>query len=196
MINKAMLEMPMVLPRPMPRPILLTGLALLLLLTACAGDSVGTDQTPTAAGNAEEVTVPFIQPEMTEGWKEVEAPGYPSQPGFSLKLPEGWELRELQGIDSYVGEIVGGGARLHFDYGAYSWSLNPADDPEHEYNVTYEEIGGIEAKLVWPKDSSEGFTGVYFSNLGGPRLSIYGEDLTQEQQGTAFAIFRSIRSLD
>lgn len=196
MINKAMLERSIAWLRSAPRPILLAGAALLLLLTACAGGSVGPERTPSAAGTDEEVAVPFTQPEMTEGWKEVEAPGYPSQPGFSLKLPEGWELAELQGIDSYVGEIVGDGARLHFDYGAYSWSLDPADDPAHEYNVAYEEIGGVPAKLVWPKDSSEGFTGVYFSNLGGPRLSIYGEDLTQEQQSIAFAIFRTVRSLD
>ncbi len=54
---------------------------------------------------------PVFQPEIAEGWKEVEAPGYSSQPGFALKLPEGWELRELQGIDSYVGEIVGDSTR-------------------------------------------------------------------------------------
>ena len=100
-----------------------------------------------------------FQPEITEGWKEVKAPGYPSQPGFALKLPEGWELRELQGIDSYVGEIVGDGVRLLFDYGSYSWNLNPDDDLEHEYNVTHEEIGEVEAKLIWPKASSEEFTG-------------------------------------
>ena len=139
---------------------------------------------------------PVFQPEITEGWKEVEAPGYPSQPGFALKLPEGWELRDLQGIDSYVGEIVGDSVRLYSDYGFYSWNLNPDDDPEDEYNVTHEEIGEVEAKFIWPKGSSEGFTGVYFSSLGGPALNIYGEDLTQVQQRTAFAIFRSVRSLE
>ena len=54
--------------------------------------------------------------------------------GFSLRLPPGWELNELQGIDSYVGEVVGGGVRLTFDYGGFSWTLDPADDPEHEFS--------------------------------------------------------------
>ena len=125
----------------------------------------------------------------------MEAQGWESQPGFSLRLPPGWELNELQGIDSYVGEVVGDGVRLTFDYGGYSWSLDPADDPDHSYTVTYEEIGGVEAKVLAPKDSSDGFTGVYFQSLGGPSLNLVGQDLTPEQQSTAFVIFRSIRNL-
>ncbi|MDP3062897.1 MAG: hypothetical protein Q8O40_06780, partial [Chloroflexota bacterium] len=129
-------------------------------------------------------------------WERAVVPGWESQPAFALRLPRGWDVNELQGIDSYVGEIVGAGVRLVFDYGAYSWTLNPAEeDPEHEYIVAYEEIGGVEAKLVVPKDSPDGFTGVYFRRLGGPSLVLYGRGLTAEQQETVFAIFRSIRTL-
>ena len=129
-------------------------------------------------------------------WQEVVAPGWPSQPGFSLCLPPGWTLNELQGIDSYVGEIVGDGVRLTFDYGGFSWSLDPADDPEHEYVVAHDDIGGIRAKFLVSEDASKGFTGVYFQDIGGPSLNLVGEDLTREQQRTAIAIFRSIRLLD
>lgn len=199
------------------RHFLISTAVLLLLLPACTGGSIQSTSTPpapaaepvwgvfgsasgpgpaaptsSAAGNP----ILAYRPGIVQGWQEVEAPGYPSQPGFAMKLPPGWELRERQGIDSYVGEIVGDGARLNFDYGAYSWNLNPADDPEHEYNVTYEEIAGSEAKLIWPKGPSKGFTGVYFSNLGGPRLNIIGKDLTEEQQRIAFTIFRSVRNLE
>lgn len=170
--------------------------ALFSLLAACAQSSVVPDLTPDAAGPGGKVTSPVPQPDVFDGWREVEAPGWTSQPGFALKLPQSWELRQLQGIDSYVGEIVGDGARLSFDYGPYTWNLDPKDDPEHEYNVAYEKIGGVEAKFIWPKDSPGGFTAVYFSNLGGPRLGILGENLTQDQQRVAFAIFRSVRSLD
>lgn len=154
------------------------------------------DLTPTAAEPDGKVTGLIPQSDVTEGWKEVEASGWRGQRGFALKLPQSWELRELQGIDSYVGEFVGDGARLHFDYGPFSWNLNPKDDPEHEYNVAYEKIGEVEAKFIWPTDPSVGFTAVYFSNLGGTHLNIIGERLTQKQQHTAFAIFRSVRSLD
>ena len=133
---------------------------------------------------------------MLLDWQEVLPPGWTSQPGFTLKLPQSWELRELRGIDSYVGEIVGDGARLRFDYGFYAGNPDPKDDPEHEYNVAYEQIGRVEAKFIWPKNSSGGFTSVYFLNLGGTSLGIYGEGLTREQQHTAFAIFRSVGSME
>ena len=80
----------------------------------------------------------------------MEAPGWSDQPGFSLLLPPGWALNELQGIDSYVGEVTGDGVRLMLDYGSYSWGLNPEDEPEHEYLVSYEDIGGLRAKLLLP----------------------------------------------
>ena len=125
----------------------------------------------------------------------MEVPGWAYVPGFSLRLPLGWELNELQGIDSYVGEVVGDNVRLDFDYGAHSWTLDPAEDPKRVYAVAYEGIGDVEAKLVIPTGDSGGYTGIYFENLGGQSFNLVGEDLTPEQQQTAFAIFRSIRSL-
>ncbi len=133
--------------------------------------------------------------EPSPDWKVVEAPGWPSRTGFSLRLPPGWELNELQGPDSYVGEVVGDGVRLTFDYGAHSWRLDPGDDPAYRYAVAYESIGGVEAKLLISLDAAGGSTGVYFENVGGPALNLVGEGLTREQQRTAIAVFRSIRLL-
>ena len=126
--------------------------------------------------------------------EEVEAPGLADQPGFSLRLPTGWELRETQPLDSYVGELVGDGVKLRFDYGRFSPSLDPASDPEHIYVLRYEAIGGYEAKLVIPLDASGGLTGVHFRAIDGLRLTLWGEDLTPDQQRTALAILRTIRS--
>ena len=140
--------------------------------------------------------------DVADEWKLVEAPGGPG--GFSLRLPQGWQLNELQGIDSYVGEIVGGGARLTFDYGWYSSSLAEVDDDEPQYIVTYEEIGGLRAKLVLPRAEGEGlFTGVYFEDFDGGnldipsqmRLQITGVRLTPDQQKAALAVIRTIRPL-
>ena len=137
-----------------------------------------------------------------DGWRLVDAAGWSG--GFSLWLPPGRQLNELQGIDSYVGEIVAGSARLTFDLGWYSSSLVNEDDPLHV--IVYEEVGGRRAKLVRPKAGTEGvLTGVYFENFdsnddappyGLNRLQISGFGLTPEQQEAAFAIFRTIRLTD
>ena len=78
---------------------------------------------------------PLLLAQPSPDWTLVEAPGWAYVPGFSLRLPPGWELNELQGIYSYVGEVVGDNVRLEFDYGAHSWTLDPAEDPERVYAV-------------------------------------------------------------
>ncbi len=110
-------------------------------------------------------------------------------------LPPGWALNEQQGIDSYVGEVAEDGVLLSFDYGGYSWGLNPDDEPEfdYEYQESYEDIGGLPAKLLLSMDHSGGHTRVYFQDLGGNGLNLIGWALTPQQQTVAVAIFRSIR---
>ena len=69
-----------------------------------------------------------------------------------------------------------------FDYGWHSWGLNLDDEPEHEYIVHYEEIGGMEAKLLLPTSESTNdnasygaATGVYFGDLNdGYALNLVG----------------------
>ena len=65
-----------------------------LLLVGC---NAGTPA-PTAAPS------PFPDAQPGSDWIPAVAQGWPDQPGFSLMLPPGWALNELQGIDSYVGE--------------------------------------------------------------------------------------------
>ena len=85
-------------------------------------------------------------------------------------LPPGWTLNELQGIDSYVGEVVGDGMRLVFDYGRFGWNLTPEDEPEHEYIVSYEDIGGREAKLLLAVDSPASSTAATYQAATGVAL--------------------------
>ena len=169
--------------------IIVAGLTLALAaITGCGGAPAGN------RGDSDHQDVP-------EDWKLVEASG--GQGGFSVRLPQEWQLNQLQGVDSYVGEIIGGGGRLTFDFGWYSSSLVDDDDPQHI--VTYEEIGGRRAKLVRPGAEGDGLiTGVYFEDFDGGdvdgppqnRLQISGAGLTPDQQKIALAVFRSVRLLD
>ena len=169
------------------RAVLLGGITLALAIgMACGGDS----DTPTSPGEVE----------LPADWRLVEATS--TFGGFSLGLPPGWQLNQLQGIDSYVGEIVAEGVRLEFDFGWYSNPL--ADDDDPLYIVTYEDIGGRQGKLVKPKAGTNEVVGVYFENMGGSngeqnpanRLQISGAVLDRAQLQLAFTMFRTIRGLE
>lgn len=110
---------------------------------------------------------------------------------FTVSLPPGWQFNKLQGIDSQIGEFVGDGTKLMFDFGWYSNPL--ADDDDEKYAVSYEKINGRRAKVVTPKAGGK-ITGVYFGDLdNGNKLEISGRNLAPAQQKTALAIFRTIR---
>ena len=138
---------------------------------------------------------PYASAKPQSNWRLVEVPGLPNQPGFTLRLPFGWELHNLQGANQHSGEIIGeDGIRLRFDYGETASSLDPADDPAHDYFVIYENIGGLEAKLLI-SSKGNGYIGVYFPSLGGPSLSFAGKNLAPSQQQAAMAVFRSVSLL-
>jgi hypothetical protein len=120
------------------------------------------------------------------GWHKVDAGP------FSILAPPGWEFHQLTGVDSYVGEFVGDGLTLRFDFGRYSSSLKEAKKPA--YVITKESIGGFRAKLVSPRGPGHGITGVYFRDVARSNaLCLFGEDLTSTQQELALKIFETIR---
>jgi hypothetical protein len=120
------------------------------------------------------------------GWHKVDAGP------FSILAPPGWEFYQLTGVDSYVGEFVGDGLTLRFDFGRYSSSLKEARKPA--YVITKESIGGFRAKVASPRGPGHGITGVYFRDVGRSNaLCLFGQDLTFTQQELALKIFKTIR---
>jgi hypothetical protein len=67
---------------------------------------------------------------------------------FSILAPSGWEFHQLEGVDSFVGELVGDGITLRFDFGGYSNPLKEEKKPA--YVVVHKSIGGFRAKVVSP----------------------------------------------
>jgi len=120
------------------------------------------------------------------GWSNVDAVA------FSIFAPSGWQFRQLQGIDSYVGEFTGDGIVLKFDFGRYSSPLEEEREPT--YVVVHKSVGGLRAKIVSPKMPGHGVTGIYFPKaFGSNKLSLFGQDLTSTQQELVLKIFGTIR---
>ena len=144
-------------------------------------------------GAATEMLFPDAQPSPDWTLSDVSSSG--SSGGFSIMLPPDWEMMELQGIYSLVGEMVGDGVQLMYDYGDFTTNLDSANlDDSH--TIFREVIGGLEARILVPTFGTEGTIGVFFESLGGARFSLSGEDLTPEQQRMAVAVFRGIKTLD
>jgi hypothetical protein len=112
---------------------------------------------------------------------------------FSMKVPTGWTYKPQMGIDSLVGIIEANVAeKISFDCGMYSNNLN-VDESKH--NISYMIIDGKGAKVVKPKISGQGFTGVYFENVKtgtSVRLVMSGINFTP---ATEEALLSSIKTL-
>lgn len=120
------------------------------------------------------------------GWHKVDAGP------FSIFGPSGWEFHQLEGVDSFVGEFVGDGLTLKFDFGGYSNPLKKEKKPT--YVVVHKSIGAFRAKVVSPRMPGHGITGVYFRDVGDSNaLTLWGNDLTSSQQELALKIFETIR---
>lgn len=119
-------------------------------------------------------------------WHEVDAGP------FFILAPSGWQFHQLEGVDSFVGEFVGDGVTLTFDFGRYSSPLK--EEKKSAYVVIHKSIGGFRAKIVSPRTPRHGITGVYFRNVGhATALCLWGKDLTFMQQELVLNIFETIR---
>ena len=159
-----------------------------IVLTTEKGSDVGiVNQAPVVATST--TPTPTSTTISTEGWQKLD------YDHFTLLAPPTWKLTKLQGIDSYIGEITGDNIKLHFDYGWYSNPLADDNDPNHL--VTYEVIDGRNAKLVRSKQSSQGMTGVYFSNIDNSpqqtKLELSGENFTNQQQDLILQVIKTIK---
>jgi hypothetical protein len=141
-------------------------------------------------GSESEIYLPQPTGEKTltppTGWHKVDAGP------FSILAPSGWEFHQLAGVDSFVGQFVGDGLTLRFDFGGYSNHLKEEKKPA--YVVVHKSIGGFRAKVVSPRTPGRGIIGVYFRNVGlSNALCLFGQDLTSTQQELALKIFETIR---
>ncbi len=102
---------------------------------------------------------------------------------FTIEVPTTWTPIELQGIDSYVGQIkISNQENVTFDFGWYSNPLD-VDIATHDINIIL--IDNKKAKIVKPKNFGQGTTGVYFDSLEVSKINkfqISGTNLSAQNQ--------------
>lgn len=107
-------------------------------------------------------------------------------------------LEELQGIDSYVGNINGSGITLFFDYGWYT--VPSMNLPPDEYVVTEEEINGHYKQIVKAINSETDFTRIHLfkisdsidSPFGFNSLSMSTNGLNTTEQEMIIGVFNNV----
>jgi len=107
-------------------------------------------------------------------------------------------LEELQGIDSYVGNVNGSGISLFFDYGWYT--LPTTNLPENEYLVTEYEINGHYRQIVKPINSELNYTRIHLFKIsdsidnpnGYNSLSISTNNLNTTEQEMIIEVFNNV----
>lgn len=117
---------------------------------------------------------------------------------YRFQFPVGFSLIPGQGIDSYVGNIVGAGISLGFDYGPYT---GPSTNlPATEYVVTEDEIDGRFRQIVKPIDPVNNFTKFFIYNINSKlddpyfynRLTISVNNITLAQQEMIIDVFNNV----
>jgi hypothetical protein len=110
---------------------------------------------------------------------------------FSIDVPGNWQHVALQGYDSKVAKFVTiRGEDITYDLGWYSDTLR-ADPNTHD--IIHKTIDGKNAKIVNPKKSGQGTTGVYFADIGnGNRFQMSGLDLSANTQATLLSAIETL----
>ena len=112
---------------------------------------------------------------------------------FKIDIPEGWQSVTAQGYDSYVASfLTSAGETISFDLGMYSSSLN-VDNSTHDIN--FKTIDNKNAKIVVPKTSGQGTTGVFFESIdgNGSRFQMSGSNLSVTTQMQFLAAIETLK---
>ena len=117
---------------------------------------------------------------------------------YRFNFPTNFTLEELQGIDSYVGNVNGSGISLFFDYG---WYTSPATNlPSDQYLVIEDEINGHYRQIVKPLDSELNYTSIHLFKIsdsinqpnGYNSLSMSTNNLNATEQEMIIEVFNNV----
>jgi hypothetical protein len=127
---------------------------------------------------------------------------------FTIEVPKSWNPVRENGIDSQVGRIaIDDLDTLSFDLGWYSNDLSeeysrdydkPGVEKLLKNSTTFEIIDSKKAKIVTPKKTGLGTTGVYFDSLwsagaSADRFQLNGKNLKPENEKLLLKALRTIK---
>jgi hypothetical protein len=110
---------------------------------ACVGLALAASAACAPARTVPPAVDPCAAPGVdTTGWKVADAGP------FRFSVPNDYQRRTVQGIDSYIGRWSAPGRSVHFDWGPYSSTLDESATLLRGHVECTMEIGGHRAKVV------------------------------------------------
>lgn len=114
---------------------------------------------------------------------------------FSVWVPPSWEHESMQGTDSLIGELRGGGLVIRYDYGSYSGGIDSSETDEL-YIFSPELIDGRTGIIAAPKDANGsmciGFQATKFVSLSADGLSLSAKIESPDDAELVYKIFRGV----
>jgi hypothetical protein len=116
---------------------------------------------------------------------------------FTIEAPASWTKINMRGIDSYIGKIaLPLNDTLSFDLGWYSYNLSQNAEKN---TITWETIDGRNAKIVYPKQSGNGTTGIYIDSLwregavSVDKFNLYGVNLEPANEKVLLQALKTLK---
>lgn len=107
---------------------------------------------------------------------------------FKIRVPPGWAMIKMRGMESNLGAFVNDRDTLSFSYGSYYTELSFGNT---DYKQAIDTINGFTAVITVPRYAGKGIVAArILGDSGFPSLTIQGENIASTD--TVLEIFKSI----
>ena len=121
---------------------------------------------------------------------------------YKFMFPTKFYIEESQGLDSYVGSIIGDGIEIYFDYGFYTGPSRQLSNDEFE--VFEDEFEGHYRQIVKPVDSKNQITRLHVFKISDSiginkeydKLTLSVKNIEKSDQEMIIEIFNNIQIIE
>jgi len=121
---------------------------------------------------------------------------------YKFMFPTKFYIKESQGIDSYVGSIIGNGIEIYFDYGIYTSPSPQLSD--NEFEVFEDEFEGHSRQIIKPVNSKNQVTRLHVFRIADSidnryefnKLTLSAKNIEKTDQEIIIETFRNIQIIE
>jgi len=110
---------------------------------------------------------------------------------FKITVPTNWDYQKIQGLDSFLGQILTARSKLVFEFSEAGYAAGAPNDIN--LNKISQRTDRYIITTMWPKQPGTGITGIYFKGVNSPfSFCMWAKNLLIDEQEQALAAFKTI----